>query len=113
MPLDLPAHCPILFPLPSATVLLLFGDPSHSSLGVLSGDQMLHEERWLGTGPRSLRITPVLANTLGIGFRPNLTGPGSLIFLARLCLGVIGQYLGKIYTVLNNKPTYSIKDQLL
>jgi len=30
-----------------------------------------------------------------------------------LCLGVIGQYLGKIYTVLNNKPTYSIKDQLL
>jgi len=30
-----------------------------------------------------------------------------------LCLGVIGQYLGKIYTVLNNKPTYSIKEQLL
>jgi undecaprenyl-phosphate 4-deoxy-4-formamido-L-arabinose transferase len=30
-----------------------------------------------------------------------------------LCLGVIGQYLGKIYTVLNNKPTYSIKKQYL
>jgi len=31
--------------------------------------------------------------------------------LLLICLGVIGQYLGKIYTVLNNKPTYSIKEQ--
>lgn len=30
-----------------------------------------------------------------------------------MCLGIIGQYLGKIYSVLNNKPTYSIKEQLL
>jgi len=30
-----------------------------------------------------------------------------------MCLGIIGQYLSKIYSVLNNKPTYSIKEQLL
>jgi glycosyltransferase involved in cell wall biosynthesis len=30
-----------------------------------------------------------------------------------LCLGVIGQYLGRIYTVLNHKPTYSVKEQRL
>jgi glycosyltransferase involved in cell wall biosynthesis len=33
--------------------------------------------------------------------------------LLLICLGIIGQYLGKIYTVLNNKPTYSIKEQYL
>lgn len=33
--------------------------------------------------------------------------------LLLICLGIIGQYLGKIYTVLNNKPTYSIKEQIL
>ncbi len=33
--------------------------------------------------------------------------------LMLICFGVIGQYLGKIYTVLNNKPTYSIKEKHL
>jgi glycosyltransferase involved in cell wall biosynthesis len=30
-----------------------------------------------------------------------------------ICFGIIGQYLGKIYTVLNNKPTYSIREKEL
>jgi len=33
--------------------------------------------------------------------------------LLLICLGVVGQYLGKIYTILNNRPTYSIKEQYL
>ncbi|OGT41730.1 MAG: hypothetical protein A3F13_08770 [Gammaproteobacteria bacterium RIFCSPHIGHO2_12_FULL_40_19] len=33
--------------------------------------------------------------------------------LILICLGIIGQYLRKIFTVLNNKPTYSIKEELL
>lgn len=33
--------------------------------------------------------------------------------LLLICLGIVGQYLGKIYTVLNNKPTYSIKEKRL
>ena len=31
--------------------------------------------------------------------------------LLLICFGIVGQYLSKIYTVLNNKPTYSIRDR--
>jgi undecaprenyl-phosphate 4-deoxy-4-formamido-L-arabinose transferase len=33
--------------------------------------------------------------------------------LILICLGVVGQYLGRIFTTLNNKPTYSIKEKSL
>jgi len=30
-----------------------------------------------------------------------------------ICLGIVGQYLNKIYSALNNKPTYSIRERKL
>jgi len=79
--------------------MMTYGGLLMSLFSFLLGLRFMYKKIFIGvsvSGYTSLMVTILFSTSLLL-----------------ICLGVIGQYLGKIYTVLNNKPTYSIKEQLL
>jgi glycosyltransferase involved in cell wall biosynthesis len=79
--------------------MMTYGGLFMSLFSFLLGLKFIYKKIFIGvsvSGYTSLMVTILFSTSLLL-----------------ICLGVIGQYLGKIYTVLNNKPTYSIKKQLL